>query len=814
MPTSSLVSQDIIINLSKLDSTEPLEAQEYIRHDILNTLKNNIIDVIIQNTSLSKNNDPHSYDDLFVPRAQNPCFFIHGGRGSGKSTLLRGIRAALIKNKDKVHIGSLAHIDPTEFAEGESFFVHILSRIAEKLQLPEPNLSFTSRDDKNLRKDALQILHEMSNGLKLLYDTKKHLHEAEDAAFFIEDSVNKCSSGTKLKHSFHRLMEKMCEIEKVDAFLITIDDADINFGKCSETLETVRKYMITPRIVIIFAGDMRLYSLVARGTHIRQFDATSLQYDDSRLAHRNEMLDMLEDQYMLKLFPVHNRMYLSNFDELMRYKKNRNVYLTLENSSISSDKKAELVQYIQKCTSYLYPARFFSIIEELYCEQPTRTMLQLLRQWSKYIPLESSDNTDKEPPSSLHEIIDGLTEGLRYAFSQTLIRKRIDFTVIQESNSQELLKDILLHTADLNAGNESLKLIGAAGTTSDKAASLYLNAESIRYLTIHSRIMFYIIFVNLIYQIASHDKVVSIVPETLRARILKLYNTLINLSFEHAGALLTAYIASNMNSIKEYGQGIICISKKYRNSKTESLARLAISENATDINKKYLTFRSINKLKTLLAIYHSICVSLNDRETRYYLSIYNFILFIVNILTNVRYAGEELKTEDIRALIETNLEFPSIRIDDVYNDKNEPEVIDTNIHDFFVKSYKKHESFVDKLSEEIKIWAKKHQVINGLCYPVYLQNAWDSFIAKCKRETDKAKLQSTNIGELVQAEKLFAKYLEFFSESLKDNLKEYSIGTQLSNCLKEFPLWKVLTTPEERDEEIWKTIYKFYMLAP
>ena len=98
---------------------------------------------------------------------------------------------------------------------------------------------------------------------------------------------------------------------------MTIDDADMNFSKCKDVFYFVIKYLVTPRMLFIFAGDLKLYTEVVRGMQISHFEKRSFKYDKWRSSNIFGLVDNLEDQYIMKLFPAENRINLSDFGSVL-----------------------------------------------------------------------------------------------------------------------------------------------------------------------------------------------------------------------------------------------------------------------------------------------------------------------------------------------------------------------------------------------------------------------------------------------------------------------------------------------------------------
>ncbi len=66
----------------------------------------------------------------------------------------------------------------------------------------------------------------------------------------------------------------------------------------------------TPRLVVLVTGDIELYSLMVRDHFYDSLGDAKHEQAKERADQRHKMVDHLEDQYLLKLFPMHRRLQL------------------------------------------------------------------------------------------------------------------------------------------------------------------------------------------------------------------------------------------------------------------------------------------------------------------------------------------------------------------------------------------------------------------------------------------------------------------------------------------------------------------------
>jgi hypothetical protein len=138
-------------------------------------------------------------------------------------------------------------------------------------------------------------------------------------------------SSLKLEQHAHEFFKIACKIFDVNAIVLLIDDVDMAFDKGFDVLEVVRKYLASPYLIPIVAGDMKLYREIIE-TKFKEktefFNNVKYLKDLNPLLNSSEeykekikLLNNLVEQYLHKIFPQEYRIGLKDIFLVIRENK-------------------------------------------------------------------------------------------------------------------------------------------------------------------------------------------------------------------------------------------------------------------------------------------------------------------------------------------------------------------------------------------------------------------------------------------------------------------------------------------------------------
>lgn len=250
----------------------------------------------------------------------NNAISVFGERGVGKTSFLLSLRQSLqghqeneAQGADVKEIYLLPMIDPTLIEEKGHIFLLIISLIDEAVQ------NVFSHDE--VKADHYQRWEEgkekLAAGLPSLKTDGMTYHEPQwnEDAYVMNKGLDSVKAAFNLEENFHKLVGLALKILDKKAFVLMFDDIDVDFQRGWALLETVRKFLTTPQIIIVISGNLKLFSKNVRKQQWRNLGKELLKNevdvrDVSAVKEYTQLVNELEGQYLLKILNSEKRIYL------------------------------------------------------------------------------------------------------------------------------------------------------------------------------------------------------------------------------------------------------------------------------------------------------------------------------------------------------------------------------------------------------------------------------------------------------------------------------------------------------------------------
>lgn len=410
---------EIAINLDDYDSNLDVKPENLVHQKVYDKLKDDI-GLSLRHARLRfpfADYREKGLAELYTP-SSGLVFFIDGSRGAGKTTFLRTLFSSLptaLKSAQpedkKVSLVALDYIDPTRLEQSEIILLNILRALKNVVSDRASCLNDESNHER-FRQDFKKL----AGGLSLFRNGHDQLSH-HDPELFFDRGLARAENSRSLRNHLHSAIDTACQILGADALLLAFDDADTNSRHAYPLLECIRNYLDTPRLVIVATGDMELYSLLVREQFSQQLPIARNTPEEGRKMQHTRMLDHLEDQYLLKLFPLSRRYHLKTLGRLLE-SEGQGTYQLVSSKWTSKREPVQVLDEIIRRGLRVRVQSDIDLFRKHLLKQPLRSILQVLQRCAPSLsePDEASGNVawSQELSNALREALRAMAQGSLY----------------------------------------------------------------------------------------------------------------------------------------------------------------------------------------------------------------------------------------------------------------------------------------------------------------------------------------------------------------------------------------------------------------
>lgn len=422
-------SNVIVIDLNSSNHSQPVaEGSQLIQRAAYWNLRRKLNEDIKQAQDFTKTTpNGGSVDDDGYPLGSGLTYFIDGTRGAGKSTFLRYAYQHMShqgkgdrqdqqddeKSDRAVNVLPLMYLDPSRIESSEHVLLHILKRLRHLAKCCPDRSVAGEREQESFRKN----LQDLAGGLHVLSGSKSGLDDL-DAELFLDHGLERAADSQQLRGKLHSVIGSVCKMYGADALVLAIDDADTKAELAMEVLECLRKYLDSPQVVALVTGDLEMYSLLVQNHFQKDFASEDKGLNADRRKQQDRMVEHLEDQYLLKLFPIQRRVQLKTLHTLSE----RQTYSVITPGVASKRTLHDAVDQIATQGLRLRSKADKTLFREHVLKLPVRSVLQLLSTYYKLSESEFAKPTD------------AASEALRATALSSLYRHDVDVESIAEGD--------------------------------------------------------------------------------------------------------------------------------------------------------------------------------------------------------------------------------------------------------------------------------------------------------------------------------------------------------------------------------------------
>ncbi|MFD0792063.1 hypothetical protein ACFQZX_00460 [Mucilaginibacter litoreus] len=265
---------------------------------------------------------------------------ILGTRGSGKTSFLLSLLSSFENQSEDVEV--LEIIDPTLIEEKGHIFLNVLSLIDDRVtQTLEQSDNNRIKSFQHTSEEWRIKFEALAHALPTLDGIGGNLTDTswQDPEYIMQRGIRSVTASRKLEKSFRKLVTMALNIIDKKAFIVAFDDIDIDFKKGWPVLELLRKYFVSPQLITILSGDMRLYSLAVRKRQWENFGEQLLKVEGNSDAGMNYLRDLVtetESQYLQKVMKPVRRIHLNTLKEKLFLNPNFDVAVAYKNTKVKN----------------------------------------------------------------------------------------------------------------------------------------------------------------------------------------------------------------------------------------------------------------------------------------------------------------------------------------------------------------------------------------------------------------------------------------------------------------------------------------------
>jgi len=421
------LAAELVIDLDASRRNRLVPAGELVQRRRYEELKSQVLRHL-SNVDAETTCSPH-------PNGMGWVSFIDGTRGAGKSTFLTAAMQGFRDDPEvQKQLAAMDVIDPSRVESSEIILLAILRLLQKRVNdVIRDERSLESEDARNEWREAFK---RVAGGLSL-FAPQHHPLDGLDPELFLGWGLERTAHSVDLRQNLQHLFATGCKLLHVRALMFAFDDADTNATHAINLLECVRKYLDTPQVMVVVTGDMELYSLLVRQHFLRSVingqDAAAHAdhgfFDRDRRGQHQRMIGHLEEQYLLKLFPLQERLHLLPIWNLLQEEAARSRAYVLRTEAWSGT-KPEVHQFVRRLVRQGFRLKSSQDVEgytEFLLKQPLRSVMQILARCAPSLPQAAGD---MQPNAWSMELSNALVSGLRALALTSLYRYDVDTDAI------------------------------------------------------------------------------------------------------------------------------------------------------------------------------------------------------------------------------------------------------------------------------------------------------------------------------------------------------------------------------------------------
>lgn len=249
----------------------------------------------------------------------NNIFAFVGDRGSGKTSCMSSVSTLLMSDNLKnfttypdlkdAKFASIDIIDPSYFDETHNIVATMVAKLYKSYQektKENHGICCDFDEDRNLTEAFFHAQH----SLRCLLD--KNTNTSDD--FDDIEKLSELSLAVDLKNDIRKLVDSYLKfVKKEGGFLVlSIDDIDLNLSEADTMAEQIRKYLVSPNIIILFAAKLDQLATIKKLHYSEKYEMLIRTGE----LHFNA-IDQMTSQFLTKFVPHDQRVYMPETEYIL-----------------------------------------------------------------------------------------------------------------------------------------------------------------------------------------------------------------------------------------------------------------------------------------------------------------------------------------------------------------------------------------------------------------------------------------------------------------------------------------------------------------
>ena len=242
----------------------------------------------------------------------NNIFAFVGERGSGKTSCMSSVSKLLMSNSLKNFISypelkeakfaTIDIIDPSYFDEHHNIVATMVAKLYKSYQ-NQTQVNHGAECNFDEERSLIEAFCHAQHSLRSLLEKPKYIEDDFDDI----EKLSDLSLAIDLKNDIKKLVDTYLRFVKKEGgvLVLSIDDIDLNLSEADTMAEQIRKYLVTPNIVILFAAKLDQLATIKKLHYAEKYETLIRNHE-----LHFDTIEEMTSQFLTKFVPHDQRVYM------------------------------------------------------------------------------------------------------------------------------------------------------------------------------------------------------------------------------------------------------------------------------------------------------------------------------------------------------------------------------------------------------------------------------------------------------------------------------------------------------------------------